>query len=1019
MGPSQLKSWLVDATRPGAARLALTAAAAISTLAGSALAQPTLTSLGNAAPNSVTNSIGGSIYIGGSAGGSAIRFTLSGSGLSSQQISGTSGGGLITPDGSHLTALVVNNSPRILGNTATGVSPIFSTSPTLVASTANPAATELCAAVYNVGSSTLTRMGGLPIVPSLLVFGSGSSGGSSSSFETPNVISSTGRFVGGQGYISTYNSAAGTSITDNTFGQVRPWIWDAQANGGAGGITVLPTPKRTTSNTWKYRIGAVYGISTDGTVIVGGQEYNSSVTPSADPDGARIVVWRWNTGTSQYDMSFLPTGVDASGFPNLPGTLAGTVWMNAAGTIIVGPCSLDNTGQHPYLAKWVWNAGTSSWNAPISLATGINPTVSISTIDSTTVTTATPHGLQVNDWVYISGNSTTANNGWHQVLLSESPTTFSFSGMAAGTGGTGNKGASWLPPSVTSCAIAPAMMVTGISEDGNTVVGIAKYSTCGNFYNGGFIWTSSSGYAADWYDYLHGLGVPGVTTGGSYGPSGISGDMTLGLPYLGNPTAVSPDGSTFVGLVTGSQLLAGAAPWVLANGGPSCVAPAITVNPSNFTYSHCTPGVTGIVPFNVTASGTAPFSYQWYKDGTALTDDGTHITGSQSFQLRVIVPQLADNGNYHCVVTGCNGATAQSTDATLVNETTAGNAGDTCATAIAVNGEGTTSFNICDCYINEGYSACGGTEIADIFFKYTPSFTGNARFQTCSGGFDSTVELLDTCGGSVLSCNNDIGARGLAGISCGSTRSLISSYPVVQGQPIIVRVGAVAPAASSTGKLTISVAPSAPVNDLCSNATPVGLGTFPFNLAEATDDFNFGAAFCSGSTNDANSQFSNRDVWFKLVSPWGGTYTISTCGSAMSNPVLHVMPDCTGNNIIACSDDVGSGVTGCGSQQARILNLQVSGSVLIRVAASGLSAPSNGAGQIVITGTPNIGCSSADFNCDGDIGTDLDIEAFFACLAGNCPPFPCMNNADFNGDGDIGTDADIEAFFRVLAGGAC
>jgi len=64
-------------------------------------------------------------------------------------------------------------------------------------------------------------------------------------------------------------------------------------------------------------------------------------------------------------------------------------------------------------------------------------------------------------------------------------------------------------------------------------------------------------------------------------------------------------------------------------------------------------------------------------------------------------------------------------------------------------------------------------------------------------------------------------------------------------------------------------------------------------------------------------------------------------------------------------------------------------------------------------------CGSADFNCDGDIGTDADIESFFACLAGNCPPAPCTSSADFNGDGDIGTDADIEAFFRVLAGGTC
>ncbi len=64
------------------------------------------------------------------------------------------------------------------------------------------------------------------------------------------------------------------------------------------------------------------------------------------------------------------------------------------------------------------------------------------------------------------------------------------------------------------------------------------------------------------------------------------------------------------------------------------------------------------------------------------------------------------------------------------------------------------------------------------------------------------------------------------------------------------------------------------------------------------------------------------------------------------------------------------------------------------------------------------GASAADFNHDGDLGTDSDIDAFFACLGGNCCP-ACDNAADFNGDGDLGTDADIEAFFRVLGGGAC
>jgi hypothetical protein len=60
---------------------------------------------------------------------------------------------------------------------------------------------------------------------------------------------------------------------------------------------------------------------------------------------------------------------------------------------------------------------------------------------------------------------------------------------------------------------------------------------------------------------------------------------------------------------------------------------------------------------------------------------------------------------------------------------------------------------------------------------------------------------------------------------------------------------------------------------------------------------------------------------------------------------------------------------------------------------------------------------SADFNNDGAVGTDADIDDFFACISGNC----CARcgSADFNGDGAVGTDADIEAFFRVLGGGPC
>jgi hypothetical protein len=79
--------------------------------------------------------------------------------------------------------------------------------------------------------------------------------------------------------------------------------------------------------------------------------------------------------------------------------------------------------------------------------------------------------------------------------------------------------------------------------------------------------------------------------------------------------------------------------------------------------------------------------------------------------------------------------------------------------------------------------------------------------------------------------------------------------------------------------------------------------------------------------------------------------------------------------------------------------------------------------QFVVVGTtppcPGNECGSQDFNGDGDFGTDQDIEAFFACLGGNCCATCFCQGSDFNGDGDFGTDQDIEAFFRVLGGGNC
>jgi hypothetical protein len=1031
-------------------------------LAGIASAQPTITSLGSGTPTGVSNPTGGIYYVS----GTGIVTTQVGRwvftpGVSSLSTSELGGAGnafpAISGDGAYQLGIFPNASPQVFGNTAASVSPVFRTNPTLVASTSTPAATETIINRWSSSSSSWARLAMLPIETRLcygqsaggvgmMTFGPGSSSGST--FLDGNAISQSGRFVVGHGYISSYSTSTGNTITASV-GRWHPFIWDANTNT----TTVLPLAARTSSNTWRPRTGRAFAVSNDGLVVAGYQEHNVSTTPTADPDGARPLVWRWNPTTSQYDMSYLPVGVNGSGFPYTASATAGTMFMNAAGTIIVGR-NVDNNG-FSYICKWTWDSGTSTWTAN-NLGNNIGATRSVVSVTCPagipTVTTTLAHGLALYDRVYIAGTTTTAYNGLWQVSAVTSATTFEISGAdgtakacaADATGGSLNKAASWLPASVYyGCGPAsnfgsiPSITPTGMSDDGNTVVGVATYSTCGSFMSGGFIWHASDGVIQDWYDYCVAQNVPNVST--FYGPSGDPanpGDTTKGLPRLGNPLGISPDGSAFVGRQGGTQLIIpSAGPWIMLNsGGPSCVAPQFTVQPAATVATSLCSSI-GVI-LNVAASGTGPLTYQWYKGATPLTDGptgyGSTVSQSTTSQLRIASARPGDAGNYTCVVTGCNGQTATSNisvvspDATQVSPVN-----NDCASAIST-GEATLNFNVCSCYLNQG-SSCA-VDFASVWYRYTPTFTGNARFQTCASTFDTTLQLYDQCNGTQLAsgCNDDVGARGLAGLgaACGSTRSVISSFPVTAGVPFYVRVGAKTFPGSTTnsatsGALVISQAPAPPANDLCSNATnvsgnSVAGNTYPFNLNEATEDLTFGVAGlgCSSSPNDTQTA-SNRDVWFMLVSPCGGTYSISTCGSTITNPMLHVMSDCT-TTVIACSDNVGSGVTGCTSNQARIQNLTVSGPVLIRVSQSGTGSPgtaaTSGTGAIIISGADNA-CNGAC--CSGSTCSSITQGActgHFHGVGTACNVFGTNNTspccfADYNGVNGI----TVQDIFDFLA----
>ncbi|WP_339833380.1 S-layer homology domain-containing protein [Paenibacillus sp. FSL R7-0272] len=153
---------------------------------------------------------------------------------------------------------------------------------------------------------------------------------------------------------------------------------------------------------------------------------------------------------------------------------------------------------------------------------------------------------------------------------------------------------------------------------------------------------------------------------------------------------------------------------------PAPVAPSITSQPGNKTV---TAGQTAT--FSITASGDAPLSYQWKKDGNALTD-GENISGATAATLSISNTQSGDAGSYTVVVTNAAGNASSNAATLTVNALTnaatpsidtqptgdtvnEGDSSPNLSVAASVNDGGTLSYQW---YSNSVNSTIGGNAIA-------------------------------------------------------------------------------------------------------------------------------------------------------------------------------------------------------------------------------------------------------------------------------------------------------------------
>jgi gliding motility-associated-like protein len=128
----------------------------------------------------------------------------------------------------------------------------------------------------------------------------------------------------------------------------------------------------------------------------------------------------------------------------------------------------------------------------------------------------------------------------------------------------------------------------------------------------------------------------------------------------GSPWTVAGAHRDASGLVAFRDNLAGISSSSITQFALAKANPLITSNPIDLIACEKTNPV-----FTITATGTGPLTFRWYKDGVIITNS-SHYTGNRTASLTINNAVLTDAGTYYCVVRDRDGNTTISLSATLI-----------------------------------------------------------------------------------------------------------------------------------------------------------------------------------------------------------------------------------------------------------------------------------------------------------------------------------------------------------------
>ncbi len=329
--------------------------------------------------------------------------------------------------------------------------------------------------------------------------------------------------------------------------------------------------------------------------------------------------------------------------------------------------------------------------------------------------------------------------------------------------------------------------------------------------------------------------------------NGTSINAATSASYTTPVAALSDSGSTFsvtvrnaVGSVTSNAatLTVGAAP----------VAPTITSQPVNTTVS-----VASTATFSVGASGTAPLSYQWKKNGS-------NIVGATSTSYTTPSTALADNGGVFAVIVTNAAGSATSNNATLTVSAPPSITGQPANASVTAGN--TATFSV----------AVSGTSP----FTYQWKKNGTSINAATSASYTTPVAALSDSGSTFsVTVRNAVGS-----VTSNAATLTVGAAPVaptITSQPVNTTVSV-----ASTATFSVGASGTAPLSyQWKKNGSNIVGATSASYTTPSTALADNGGAFSVIVTNAAASATSNNATL--TVSPLTAVCNGVNCGAANPN----------------------------------------------------------------------------------------------------------------------------------------